>query len=124
MISSAATSKIEISKETCLLPRGKISSPILPIIVITCHHLTLYHTIPRLNEARPNKDMFNPFPDKSWFLRVCSTSLLKTPRGKEKLLVTSNFSVFHGVFYPYRELSAIFIKFEIVVCKVFRFGRV
>ena len=37
---------------------------------------------------------------------------------KEKLLVTSNFSFFHGVFYPFGQLSAIFIKFEIV-CKFF-----
>ena len=35
---------------------------------------------------------FNPFPNKPWFLRVCSTSLLKTLREKEKLLVMSNFS--------------------------------
>ena len=35
---------------------------------------------------------------------------------KEKLLVTSNFFFFHSVFYPFRELSTIFIKFEIVVC--------
>ena len=34
----------------------------------------------------------NPFPNKPWFLRVCSTSLLKTLWEKEKLLVTSNFS--------------------------------
>ena len=43
---------------------------------------------------------------------------------KEKLLVTSNFSFFHSVFYPSGALSAIFIKFEIVVCKFFPFGRV
>ena len=30
---------------------------------------------------------------------------------KEKLLVTSNFSFTHSVFYPFRELSDIFIKF-------------
>ena len=30
----------------------------------------------------------------------------------------------HGVFYPLGELSAIFIKFGIVVCKLFQFGRV
>ena len=34
----------------------------------------------------------NPFPNKPWFLRVCSISLLKTLWEKEKLLVTSNFS--------------------------------
>ena len=45
---------------------------------------------------------FNPFPNKPWFLRVCSTSLLKTLWEKEKLLVTSNFSFSHSVFYPFR----------------------
>ena len=65
---------------------------------------------------------FNPFPKKPWFARVCNTSLLKTSWEKEKLLVTSNFSFFHSVFYPFGELSAIFIKFEVVVCKLFQFG--
>ena len=51
----------------------------------------------------------NPFRNKPWFLRVCCASLLKTLREKEKLLV---------------ELSAIFIKFKIVVCQCFEFGRV
>ena len=37
----------------------------------------------------------NPFPNKPWFLRVCSISLLKTLWEKEKLLVTSNFSFSH-----------------------------
>ena len=59
----------------------------------------------------------NPFPNKPWFLRVCSTSLLKTLWENEKLLVTSNFSFSHSVFYPFRELSANFIKLKIVVCK-------
>ena len=31
---------------------------------------------------------------------------------KEKLLITSNFSFFHRVFYPIGEFSAIFTKFE------------
>ena len=68
--------------------------------------------------------VFNPFPNKPWFLRVCSTRLLKTLREKEKLLVTSNFSFSHSVFYLFGEHSATFIKFENVVCKVFDFGRV
>ena len=66
----------------------------------------------------------NAFPKKPLFLRVCSTSLLKTPWEKEKFLVTSNFSFSHSVFYPFGKLSAIFIKFEIVVDKLFQFGRV
>ena len=42
----------------------------------------------------------NPFPNKPWFLRVCSTSLLKTLWEKEKLLLTSNFSLFKMCFLP------------------------
>ena len=48
----------------------------------------------------PLKNFLNPFPNKPWFLRVCSTSLLRTLWKKEKLLVTSNFSFSHSVFYP------------------------
>ena len=51
----------------------------------------------------------DPLPNKHWFLRLCSTSLLKTLWKKEKLLVTNNFSLSHSVFYPFEELSAIFI---------------
>ena len=69
-------------------------------------------------------NVFNPFLNKPWFLHVCSTSLLKTMCEKEKLLITSNFSFSHIVFYPYEEISSIFIKFEIVICKFFQFGRV
>ena len=58
---------------------------------------------------------FNSFPNKPWFLRVCNAGLLKTQWEKDKFLVTSNFSFSHSVFYPFRKLSAIFAKFEIVV---------
>ena len=50
------------------------------------------------------------------FLRVCGISVLKTLWEKEKLLVTSNFPFSYSVFYTFLELSAIYIKFEIVVC--------
>ena len=63
----------------------------------------------------------NPLPNKHWFLRVCSRSLLKTLQEKEKLLVTSNFSFSHNVFYPVGQLSAILIKLKIVVCNFFQF---
>ena len=69
-------------------------------------------------------NFLNPFPNKPWFLRVCSTSPLKTLWEKEKLLVTSNFSFSHSVFYPFEKLSSIFIKFEIIVYRLFQFGRV
>ena len=58
------------------------------------------------------------------FDAIGKTSLLKTLREKEKLLVTSNFSFTHSVFHQFRELSAIYIKFKIVVCKLFQFGPV
>ena len=63
----------------------------------------------------------NPFPNNPWFSHVCYTSLLKTLREKEKLLVTSNFTFSLSVFYPFGELSAIFIKFKIVVGKLCQF---
>ena len=66
---------------------------------------------------------FNPFPNKPWFLRVCCLSLSKTLWEKEKLLVTSNFSFSHSVFYPPGELSASFIKSEIVFSRPFAFGK-
>ena len=106
------------------------------------YSLNLYHIIPTLRALRKKafensweeekmlvtifsflSKWFNPFPNKPWFLYVCSRSLLKTLWEKEKLLVTSNFSSSHSVFYLFGVLSAIFIKFEIVVCKVFQFGR-
>ena len=66
----------------------------------------------------------NPFPNKPWFLCVCSKRLLKTPWEKEKLLATSNFSSSHSVFYTSGKLSSIFIKLKIIVCKPFEFGKV
>ena len=64
------------------------------------------------------------FPKPTLFLHVCSASLLKTLCETEKLLVTSNFSFSNSVFCLFGELSAIFIKFEIVICKLFQIGRI
>ena len=50
-------------------------------------------------------------------------SPLKTLWEKEKLLVMSNFSFSHSKFYPIGELSAIFIKLRIDICKHFQFGK-
>ena len=65
----------------------------------------------------------NPFPKKPWFLRVCTAGLLKTLWKKDKLLIKSNLSFSHSVFYPFGKLSATFIKFKIVICKLFQFGK-
>ena len=61
---------------------------------------------------------FNPFPNKPWFLHVCSGSLLKTLWEKEKLLIMSNFSFSYSFFFLFKEISAISIEFEIVVCSL------
>ena len=58
------------------------------------------------------------------FLCVFHASLLKTMSEKEKLLVTSNFFFSNSVFYSFEELSTLFIKLTIVVCKLFQFRRV
>ena len=71
-----------------------------------------------------DKFIINPFPNKSWFVRVCSKRLLKTRWKKEKLLLTSNFSYSHSVFNTVGELSGIYIQYEIVVCISFEFERV
>ena len=63
----------------------------------------------------------NPFPHNDNFWHLWETSLLKTLWEKEKLLVTSNFSFSHSVFYLFGKLSSILVKFEIVP---FQFGRV
>ena len=67
---------------------------------------------------------FNLFQNKPWFLPVCSTSILKTLWEKDKLLVMSNLSFSHRVFDPLGELSAIFTKLSIVVCRIIEFGSV
>ena len=66
----------------------------------------------------------SPLLNKPWFLHFCSKNLLKTPWEKEKFVITSNFSFSHSVFYLFGELSAIFTKFKIVVCKLFQIGSV
>ena len=69
-------------------------------------------------------DFINPFPHNNTFWRPWETSLLETLWEKEKLLVTSNFSFTLIVFYQFWELSAIYIIFKIVVCRLFQFGPV
>ena len=44
--------------------------------------------------------------------------------GKREIARKEQFLFFPQCFYPFRELSTIFTKFEIVICKLFQFGRV
>ena len=88
----------------------------------------LYQTTEIFNWSKVSADnklcqtILNPFPNKPWFLHVCSRSLLKTLWEKEKLFITSNFSFSNNVFYPIGGLFSIFIKLGIVVCKLFQFA--
>ena len=66
----------------------------------------------------------NPFPNKPLLLCICQTCLLKTLWEKEKLLVKSNFSFSHSIFYPFGKLFTIFMKLKIVVYKLFQIGKV
>ena len=78
--------------------------------------------------------LFHPFRIKYLSLNPCPTSLgfyvssievfLKTLWENEKLLGASNFCFSHIGFYLFGELSAIISKFEIVICKLFKFGSV
>ena len=62
----------------------------------------------------------NPFPNKPLVLCACSTSLLEKKKlGKGE--TAHNFFFSNRVFYLFEEFSVIFIKFEIVVCKLFQF---
>ena len=64
-------------------------------------------------------ETFNPFPNTLWFLRVCSTCHLKTRREKEKLLVTSNFSFSHSVFYPFWKTQPFLSSLELLCANSF-----
>ena len=60
--------------------------------------LTLHHTIRTLDY--PERDSFNPFPNKPWFLRVYSTSLLKTLWEKGEIAPNEQFLLFPQCFLP------------------------
>ena len=61
----------------------------------------------------------NPFPNKPWFLLVCSTSLENTV-GKGEIAQNEQFLLFPQCFLP----SWRTFGHEIAVCKLFQFGRV
>ena len=44
---------------------------------------------------------FNPFPNKHWFLRVCSRSVLKTLWGKGEIARNEQFLLFPLCFRPF-----------------------
>ena len=87
-------------------------------------HLALSTKPSGWGPVKRNTVFLNSFPNKAWFLHVGRVSLLKILWEKEKLCVMCNFSFVCSVFYLFGELSAIFIIFKLVICKLFQFGRV
>ena len=69
------------------------------ILRVVSHVTTEISEIKRLKFRSSASDYLNPFPNKPWYLPVCSTNLLKTLWEKEKLLTASNFSFSLCVFY-------------------------
>ena len=80
-----------------LCPKGQ-REKLLVTSNFSLFHSVFKRLVLQTRETRTCLERVNPFPNKLWFLRVCSMNLLKTLREKEKLLVTSNFSFSHSVF--------------------------
>ena len=83
-----------------------------PTLIADNRSLLLNEPLAWLYESHSALNILKPFPNKSYCLRVCITRLLKTLWEKEKLLITSNFSFSHNVFYPFEEFSSIFTKYQ------------
>ena len=96
----------EIEKWSAWVPTTLVhwSPGLFPQFVsLTLYRMNLFPQFVSLTLYRMKKT-FNPLPNKKLFLHVYSTSLLKTLWEKGKLLVTSNFSFSHSVFYPFNPL--------------------
>ena len=78
-------------------------------------------TKPERFVKKSNKKYLKPFPKQALIFMCLLYNSLKTPREKGEIAHHEQFLIFPSVFYPFRELSAIFIKF---VCELFQFGRV
>ena len=95
-----------------------------PPVLILCHTTKNVNLSKLKTFVDDYVNMAQPFPKNSPGFYVSAVQVLKTLWEKEKLLIPSNFYFSYCVFYLFGEFSAIFIKFEIVVCKLFQFGRV
>ena len=92
--------------QQCSLLDQKIVSPFVKIFEIICLFAA---ELEEPKEPMWGKGLMtawsrplNPFPHNDAFWCPWETSLLKRLWEKEKLLVTSNFSFSHSVFYPFR----------------------
>ena len=66
----------------------------------------------------------NSFPKQALLFACPQYKSFKNTVAKGEIARNEQFLLFSQCFYLFGQLSAIFIKFEIVVCKVFRVGSV
>ena len=67
----------------------------------------------------------NPLPKQALVFTCLQYKSLENTVGKGEIARNEQYLLFsHSVSYPFGELSSIFMKFEIVVCNLFQFGRV
>ena len=105
----------------CLLHKGTLHHK--------CLHMLLYLFTERQNSRLHQiesfcRRQFKPFPNKPWFLTCLQHKTFENTVGKGEIAHNEHFSFTHSVFYPLGDLSAIFVKFEIVGCKLFQLRRV
>ena len=81
--------------------------------------LCLYILVSKYQITPLKNLILNTFPNKPLFLHVSSTSLLKTLWEIEKLVITSNFSFFHNVFYPLENSLPFSSKLELSSANIF-----
>ena len=66
-----------------------------------------------------------PFPKQALVFTCLQSKSFENTLGKGEIARNEQISHFPAVFcYPFEELSAIFIKFKIAICKLFQFDRV
>ena len=105
-LSPANSFSLEESK-CCFYPFWELSAIFAILKIVVCK----FFQFRRVQNLLFGKGL-NPFPNnKTWFLRVCCTSLLKTQWEKKKLLVTSN-SLFQQCFIPIFRTFCHFCHFE------------
>ena len=76
------------------------------------------------NQSNIQQTLSNKFPKQALVFTCLQYKSFENTMGKGEIAHNEQFLLFPQCFYLFEELSAVFIKFEIVVCKLFQFGRV
>ena len=74
--------------------------------------------------TKPGNIFVYPFPKQAVVFMCLQYKSFENTAGKGEIAPYEQFSFSHSVFYPFGKIAAIFIKAEIVVCKVCKFERV